>query len=281
MIRCPFGDHLGASWMPFLKVSWRTWRPLGSMVARCSPVLLKKSKAIRRPLGDQSLSWLGVWVSRCWCVPSGLAAQILKSPSLGSNRVKVIRPFSRRARAAAEHDRPAQGARPGPGHVPGTRQRRGPGPVKPGGLRWPGRRRCRRSRGPRQHKTGGHAARHAQRCDEPACPQRHNGAGWTFHVLLLCLRPEPETRCPDGARSGPGRRFWAAAGRWLSQRAPLVGRCRSSRTNGSLWRMVTIWAPRLIREATNCRVLASQGATRAARDAVGDGLGAFVVGAGA
>ena len=45
---------------------------------------------------------------------------------------------SRRARAAAEHDRPAQGARPGPGHVPGTRQRRGPGPVKPGGLRWPG-----------------------------------------------------------------------------------------------------------------------------------------------
>ena len=82
--------------MPFLKVSWRTWRPLGSMVARCSPVLLEKSKAIRRPLGDQSESWLGVWVSRCWCVPSGLAAQILKSPSLGSNRVKVIRPLAGR-----------------------------------------------------------------------------------------------------------------------------------------------------------------------------------------
>ena len=33
--------------------------------------------------------------------------------------------------------------------------------------------------------------------------QRHNGAGSTFHVLLLCLRPEPETRCPDGANA-PG-----------------------------------------------------------------------------
>ena len=103
--------------MPFLKVSWRTWRPLGSIVARCSPVLLKKSKAIRRPLGDQSESALGVWVSRCWCVPSGLAAQILKSPSLGSNRVKVIRPLAGRcpgwrgrpARAAA---RPRQTGRP-------------------------------------------------------------------------------------------------------------------------------------------------------------------------
>ena len=128
MIRCPFGDHLGASWMPFLKVSWRTWRPLGSMVARCSPVLLKKSKAIRRPLGDQSLSWLGVWVSRCWCVPSGLAAQILKSPSWGSNRVKVIRPLAGAPGLPPSTTDPPRAPGPARATFPGRASAAGPAP---------------------------------------------------------------------------------------------------------------------------------------------------------
>jgi hypothetical protein len=66
VIQRPSGDHLGTSWIPSPKVSWRTWRPLGSMVAMWTPVSSTKSKAIRRPSGDQSEKKLGTWVSRRW-----------------------------------------------------------------------------------------------------------------------------------------------------------------------------------------------------------------------
>jgi hypothetical protein len=58
-------------------------------------------KVIQRPSGDQSEKKLGTWVSRRWWVPSGLAAQMLKSPSSGSNRPKLIRPLTDRSPAAA------------------------------------------------------------------------------------------------------------------------------------------------------------------------------------
>jgi hypothetical protein len=47
------------------------------MVAMWTPVSSAKSKAMRRPSGDQSEKKLGTWVSRCWWLPSGLAAQML------------------------------------------------------------------------------------------------------------------------------------------------------------------------------------------------------------
>jgi hypothetical protein len=99
-IRRPSGDQSGTSWIAGPKVSWRTWRPLGSMVAMWTPVSSAKSKAILRPSGDQSEKKLGTWVRRRWWVPSGLAAQMLRSPSSGSNRPKVIRPLMGRSPAA-------------------------------------------------------------------------------------------------------------------------------------------------------------------------------------
>jgi len=71
------------------------------MVAMWTPVSSAKSKAILCPSGDQSEKKLGMWVRRFWWVPSGLAAQMLKSPSAESKRPKVIRPFSGRSLAAA------------------------------------------------------------------------------------------------------------------------------------------------------------------------------------
>lgn len=74
----------------------------------CTAVSSTKSNAILRPSGDQYEKKLGTRVSRRWCVPSGLAAQMLKSPSWiepSERDLTVLRPFGRRRRKdAAQHN---------------------------------------------------------------------------------------------------------------------------------------------------------------------------------
>jgi hypothetical protein len=73
------------------------------MVAMWTPVSSAKSKAILRPSGDQSEKKLGTWVSRrCW-VPSGLAAQMLKSPRAGVEASEADLPVGRSIACCCRH----------------------------------------------------------------------------------------------------------------------------------------------------------------------------------
>ncbi|HWL96227.1 MAG TPA: hypothetical protein VNP20_02725 [Nocardioidaceae bacterium] len=59
-------------WEPSARTIQRSvWKPGSS--GNCVEAL----KAILCPSGDQSEKKLGTWMSRRWCVPSGLAAQIV------------------------------------------------------------------------------------------------------------------------------------------------------------------------------------------------------------